>query len=195
MTPRPARMPARIAVWLAFAALAAAGPAVATVELTGVEGEVAANVLAYLNLDEEPCDAPAGHIEAQRLAAPARIREALEAYGYYQPTIESTFEAGDDCWQVKFAITLGEPVRLRGVDVLLSGEAAEDRDFSAAQAAADLKNGAILKHGAYEQLKRRWSDLARERGYADAKFIVSRIDVYPEQRAADVVLRFDSGAR
>jgi translocation and assembly module TamA len=185
-------MPAFVALCLG---LAAARPAAATVELRGVEGEIAANVLAYLNLDEEPCDAPAAHIEPQRLAAPARIREALEAYGYYQPTIESTFETGRDCWHVEFAITLGEPVRLRGVDVSLTGEAAEDSDFITAQATANLRNGAILQHAAYEQLKRRWSDLARERGYPDAKFAVSRIDVYPEQRAADIVLRFDSGVR
>jgi translocation and assembly module TamA len=195
MTPRPARTPALTAVGLAFAMLAVVRPAAATVEVTGVEGELAANVLAYLNIDDEPCDAPAGRIEAERLAAPARIREALEAYGYYEPSIDSTFETAGDCWHVTFAVMLGEPVRLRGVDVLLTGEAADDPDFIAAQAAANLKNGVILHHGAYEQLKRRWSDLARERGYPDAEFTVNRIDVYPEQRAADIVLRFESGRR
>src|SRR5262249_7785472 len=31
--------------------------------------------------------------------------------------------------------------------------------------------------------------------YPDAKFAMSTIDVYPEQHAADIVLRFDSGSR
>jgi translocation and assembly module TamA len=79
--------------------------------------------------------------------------------------------------------------------VALTGEAERDAPFAAALAQAALAVGAALNHGAYEQLKRRWSDLARERGYADAKFAVARIDVYPEERAADIALQFDSGAR
>jgi translocation and assembly module TamA len=196
MTNPPARTPARPMAWLvASLALALPGLAMATVELTGVEGEVAANVLAYLNLDEEPCDAPRERVAAQRLAAPSRIREALEAFGYYEPRIESTQDTVRDCWRVTFAITLGEPVRIRSVDLLLTGEAAADADFVAAQTAADLKSGGILRHADYEQLKRRWLGLARERGYPDASFGESRIDVYAEQRVADIVLHFDSGGR
>ena len=185
-------MPAVASAWLVLVVATRAG---ATVELQGVDGEVAANVLAYLTLDEEPCDAQMARVEQQRAAAPTRIRQALEAFGYYEPRIESKIDTVRDCWRVTFTIAPGEPVRIRDSDVLLTGEAATDPDFAAAQAAANLNNGDVLHHGAYETLKTRWSDLARERGYADAKFVANRIDVYPEQRAADVVLRFDSGSR
>ena len=92
-------------------------------------------------------------------------------------------------------ITAGEPVRIRSLDLALTGEAERDAPFAAALEQAGLAGGAVLNHGAYEQLKRRWSDLARERGYADAQFAVARIDVYPEEHAADIALRFDSGVR
>ncbi len=194
MIDRSARTPI-VGAWVVVAALLAGAPARATVEISGVEGDVAANVLAYLTLDEEPCDAPAERVEQQRATAPARIRQALEAYGYYEPRIESRVDTVRDCWRVTFVIAPGEPVRIRGLDVLLTGDATADAGFAAARTAADLKNGGILRHGAYEELKRRWSDLSRERGYPDAKFVVSRIDVYPAQHAADIVLRFDSGRR
>ena len=77
----------------------------------------------------------------------------------------------------------------------MTGEAERDAPFAAALEQAGLAGGAVLNHGAYEQLKRRWSDLARERGYADAQFAVARIDVYPEEHVADIALRFDSGVR
>ena len=194
MSDRPARMPVR-ASWLGLLALAAMSQGRAMVELNGVDGELAANVLAYLTLDKEPCDAEPERIEQQRAAAPARIRQALEAFGYYEPQIESRQDRVRDCWRVTFTIVRGEPVRIRQLDVQLAGEAATDSDFVAAQKAAGLQNGSALRHGAYETLKTRWSDLARERGYPDAKFIENRIDVYPEQHAADIVLRFDSGSR
>jgi translocation and assembly module TamA len=193
MTGRAARMPAIVCAWLAF--LLPATQAQATVEIAGVDGDVAANVLAYLALDEEPCDAEAGRVEQQRIAAPERVRRALEAYGYYEPRIESSSRRSKDCWTVTFTISPGEPVRIRNLDVQLSGEAANDPEFAALQKAAGLEQGAALHHGAYDTLKTRWSDLARERGYADAKFADNRIDVYPAEHVADVVLRFDSGRR
>ncbi len=194
MSDRPAGMPVR-ASWLGALVLAAMSSARATVELKGVDSELAANVLAYLTLDEEPCDAEPGRIEQQRAAAPARIRQALEAFGYYEPKIESQQDRARDCWRVTFTIMPGEPVRIRQLDVLLEGEAATDPEFVAAQKAARFETGSALRHGAYETLKARWSDLARQRGYPDAKLIENRIDVFPEQHAADIVLRFDSGNR
>jgi translocation and assembly module TamA len=194
MSDRPAGKLAR-ASWLAVLTLGVATSARATVELKGVEGEVAANVLAYLTLDDEPCDAESNRVDQQRAAAPARIRQALEAFGYYEPKIESQLDRVRDCWHVTFTIELGEPVRIRGLDVQLTGEAATDAEFVAARTAAALENGGVLRHGAYETLKTRWSDLARERGYRDAKFVENRIDVYPDRHAADIVLKFESGGR
>ena len=53
----------------------------------GIEGPIAANVLAYLDLDDEPCDAPQWRVEQLYRRAPERIREALQVFGYYAPTI------------------------------------------------------------------------------------------------------------
>ena len=61
----------------AAAAFVVAGAASADVEILGVEGAVADNVLAYLDLDEEACDAPRLRIEQLYGRAPPRIRESL----------------------------------------------------------------------------------------------------------------------
>jgi translocation and assembly module TamA len=178
-----------------FAVLVAAGPAAADVKLDGIDGPLAANVLAHMSLDEEPCDAPRWRVEQQQQTAPLRIREALEAFGYYSPKIEANVEFAADCWHSTFKVVPGEPVLLRNVTVDVTGAAAADGDFSGAIEHEAWRTGEPLNHGVYEGLKRRWSDLALERGYADAKFVASRIDVYPEERVADVDLRFDSGTR
>ena len=176
-------------------ALGLAGAAAADVELAGVEGAVAANVLAYLDLDGEPCDAPRWRVEQLYRGAPERIGEALQAFGYYEPGIEPTLIFADACWHAVFSIAPGEPVRIRTLNLAITGEAETDPQFQAALAEAGLATDSALDHGAYERLKRRWSDLARERGYADAQFAANRIDVYPAERVADIDLRFDSGAR
>jgi translocation and assembly module TamA len=182
-----------VATFLAAAALAQPVDAELTIE--GAEGPPRNNVLTYLNLDEEPCTAPAWRIEQQFRAAPGRIAEALEVYGYYEPKIEPSLRFDEDCWHATFSIELGEPVLIRSATVSVSGEAQNDPDFTAALAEANLTSGSLLNHVAYEVLKRRWADLARERGYADARLVENRIDVYPEEHAADIALEFDSGVR
>ena len=179
----------------AAVALAVAGAAGADVEVLGVEGSLAENVLAYLDLDEEPCDAPRLRVEQLYGRAPPRIREALQAFGYYEPTVTPELTFGDACWHARFTLAAGEPVRIRTLQIGLIGAAETDSPFVTTLAQSTLAAGAPLDHGAYEQLKRRLSDLGRERGYADARFVTSRIDVYPEEHAADVVLQFDSGVR
>ena len=161
----------------------------------GIEGPIAANVLAYLDLDDEPCDAPQWRVEQLYRRAPERIREALQVFGYYAPTIAPAVDFAEGCWHATFEIALGDPVRIRVLDAKIVGEADRDPVFAAALEAAGLGPGENLNHGAYEQLKRRWADLARERGYAEAELVANRIDVYPDERAADITLLFDSGPR
>lgn len=198
-TPCPGRVVAasvRVRAAAAGAALAvAAAPAAAEVRITGVEDWIATNVLAHLELDEQPCDVPLRRIELEMRRAPERVRTALEAFGYYAPRIAPRLEQTEDCWLVEVAIELGEPVLIRALDVRLAGEAADDPAFRAAVDGSSLAVGSQLDHGLYEALKKRLLDLAVERGYAEARFAASRIDVYPDDLAADVTLHFDSGPR
>jgi translocation and assembly module TamA len=177
------------------AALAIAGIAAAEVEVLGLDAPLTANVLAYLDLDEEPCDAPRWRIEQLERNAPTRIRDALQAFGYYEPTITPDVSFAEECWHARFTIAPGEPVRIRALEASVTGAAEQDPTFTAALAEGGLAAGAVLDHGAYDRLKRRLTDLARERGYADAQFTASRIDVYPDEHAADIALHLESGPR
>jgi translocation and assembly module TamA len=177
------------------AALAIAGIAAAEVEVLGLDAPLTANVLAYLDLDEEPCDAPRWRIEQLERNAPTRIRDALQAFGYYEPTITPDVSFAEECWHARFTIAPGEPVRIRALEASVTGAAEQDPTFTAALAEGGLAAGAVLDHGVYDRLKRRLTDLARERGYADAQFTASRIDVYPDEHAADIALHLESGPR
>jgi translocation and assembly module TamA len=179
----------------AAAALAVTGAAGADVEILGIEDPLAANVRAYLDLDEEPCDAPRWRVEQQYRGAPARIRDSLQAFGYYEPSIAPDLTFAEECWHARFTIAPGEPVLIRRLDLSVTGDAERDPTFAAALGETGLTAGAVLDHGLYEQLKRRLADLGRERGYADAEFTASRIDVYPAEHAADIALHFESGPR
>jgi len=182
--------------WLGWVLLAvAATSARAEVEIVGIEAAQLANVLAYSDLDELACDAEQRSVRTRFDAAPGQLRTAMQAYGYYDINLVRSLEFGADCWIARFEIDPGEPVRIRGLDIRVMGQAAMDPAFEAALAGHGLAVGGALEHARYDALKRRLSDLARDLGYARAEFTASRLDIYPSERAVDIVLNFYSGPR
>jgi translocation and assembly module TamA len=169
--------------------------ALARVEIEGVRGALRDNVLAHLRLDDAPCDAPSWRVRRLSLQAEQQIRDALEAYGYYNPVIAVRNASEDGCWLAEISIDPGAPVRLRRVDVTVSGEAEQDEAFRRLLDAKPLRAGDVLNHAAYEKHKRSFTDLARQRGYFAGRFETARLDVYAAQNAADITLQFDSGPR
>lgn len=179
----------------ALALVAVSGAARGELSIVGVGDTIASNVRAHVGLAGEPCDAPQWRVERAYQSAPAEIREALEAFGYYEAEFTTELEQGEECWSATIDISAGEPVRVRMLDLQLRGEAMSDPEFTALFGSPGLTVGNALRHGAYEQFKRDARSLARNRGYPNARIETARIDVYPSERAADVHVRFDSGPR
>lgn len=179
-----------LAVSMALPACALAG-----VVITGVDGELRDNVAAHLQIDDETCDAPDWRVRRFYRQADQEIRDAIEAYGYYSATVKKSLHFGADCWTVALDIDPGQPVRLRSVEIRIAGPGGSRPEFEALHDHVPLVSGRVLNHADYEKFKRRFIDTAERFGYFDARFITSRIDVYPGEQAADIVLNFDTGQR
>ena len=167
----------------------------AEVLIEGIEPQIRDNILAYMRLYEEPCDAP--HWRIRRLFADSdnQIREALEVVGYYKVDIDKTLDLTGTCWQARFTITLGQPVVLRDVSINIDTSGAVNSEMDKVVADCAIQTGDVLSHASYEACKRRISRAAKDRGYFSSRFAEQRIDVFPDQYAADVRLHFITGPR
>jgi len=184
-----------VAATLALGCVLGADSSRAEVEIAGVGEEILGNVRAFLELDDFGCEVDERRVRQEYQGAPEQISAALQAYGYYASSVVADLTFGESCWLARFQIEAGEPVRLRTVDVAIAGAALDDPPFAAAVQAAGLVPGEPLRHASYDALKRHLSDLARDRGYASGAFLQSRLDIYPAELAADIVLHFESGPR
>ena len=181
----------------AAAVLLAAVPlgAVAAVDVTGVDGELRENVRLYLP-DAPACDADPETIAQHADELPERVRPALDAFAFYSAGITATLlEPTDDCWRIRIAIEPGPQVVVRELSVELRGEAEEDPAMQALFAAFPLGTGDPLLHGRYRTFKDGVEVLARQRGYLEGAFAAQQIDVFVEERAADIRLVYESGPR
>ncbi len=167
----------------------------AEVSISGVEGQIRDNILAYLRLDNETCDTPAWQVRRLFIEAEDEIREALEVVGYYNAEIEKQLETGETCWQANFLITPGQPVVLRNVSIEIDTGGAQDSELENVMQQCALNPGEVLQHASYDACKRNIERAASGRGYFAAELTERRIDVYPEEYAADITLHFVTGRR
>ena len=156
--------------------------------------------------------------------APDEARQALEPFGYYDPTItitrsdrrsdagatgEDEIESDGDEAAVaaptgarasrQLTITIridpGQPVRVRGFDLGVDGPASDDTEVMAAIALFQPRPGEILDHTRYEEGKTRIGRALAGHGWFDARTSAHRVEVSRAGRSADIALRWDSGQR
>ncbi|WP_339407253.1 autotransporter assembly complex family protein [Pseudomonas helleri] len=119
--------------------------------------------------------------------------KASQALGYYQPTIDAEVKAGDPP-RLELNIDPGEPVHLRNVTVRVEGPASSLKAFQIPPS-DDLKPGAVLNQGNYEDAKRLILNRALRYGFFDGKFLKHEILVDPKGGFADINLVYESGPR
>lgn len=175
--------------------LLSASLARAEIHVEGVTDVVARNVQSYARLASEPCDADSWLIRRRFRAIEAEVKGALEPFGYYDPKIEKTLTLDDECWKAVVKIDPGKPVLLRDIDIFIATPADDSADFEDLKAANTLVAGAQLRHDDYESFKEALQIRAAERGYVEAEFSKNIIEVWAEERSADISLQYDSGPR
>ncbi|HEY3644473.1 MAG TPA: autotransporter assembly complex family protein [Gammaproteobacteria bacterium] len=189
----------RVALFLLLALLAGTATAAprVTVQVDGVSGPLLQNVLSQLSIvtyADSP-DLSESLVERLQARAPDEIQRALQPFGYYDSQVDATLAPSGDGWIAHYHITLPPPVRIRHVDIVISGEGDQDAAYENYIARLPYRPGDQLNQKAYESSKRQLQELAAQRGYVEARFSETRLAVNPQEHWADVTLKFDTGAR
>ncbi|EML0276960.1 TPA: autotransporter assembly complex family protein [Vibrio parahaemolyticus] len=161
-----------------------------SLKLKGIDGALEDNVKAYLSSIPEKDYSTSLRFQAR---LDQSITEALNALGYYHAKISYSISEGND--ELIVNIHKGLPVKIKVMDVVISGEAKEDEEFANLIAKSPLKVGRILNQGEYDSLKSGIRNLALQRGYFNGDFKLNKLEVIPELNEANVRLHYDSGIR
>ena len=167
----------------------------AELAITGIDRELEENVRAFATIASEPCDAEAWLVRRRFRALESEARKAIEPFGYYRPRIETALEVDGECWAATISIDPGEPVVIRNVDIRMDGPASSDPAFQTLINTTQLRQGEALRHADYDRLKKALQVRAADRGYFEAEYAATQLDVWPDQGVADITLHFTSGPR
>ena len=168
-----------------------------TLVVEGVDGPLRDNILAVLELNRFAGKPAPDEIRLRWLHSNAEreIRQALEPFGYYEPSIESTLEQKTNGWEARYRVQPGRPLPIDAVDVRILGDGRQDPVFQKLLDHLPLQKGQTLDQSRYEQLKASLESLATERGYFDAHFTERVIRVDLQTYTAAIRLHYDTGPR
>lgn len=180
--------------WALAAVLLFAGAARAEVrlEISGGSEPLRENIRALIGVLPEQSEGLGG---AYLRRAREDARQAAQALGYYNARIEVSRDREGEDLLLRLTVEPGPRVNITGVDIRLQGDAERDEAFQELIQTLPLKAGTPLDHGQYEAAKRALQNLALRRGYFDAEFTASRVEVDAVDNTAQVRLTFASGRR
>jgi translocation and assembly module TamA len=164
--------------------------------LTRSQGDnVRAQVALFALTEEERSSLTRGRLAYLLRRVPEEVRLALEPFGYYDPKVEVSVDETEAGLEVIVQVQRGEPVRVRSREIAVEGEARDDAEVQEALAEFVPTEDNILRHGRYESSKAAVTRTLAARGYFDAEIEQARIEVLRAEQAADIKLRWESGAR
>lgn len=158
--------------------------------LKGIDGALEENVSAYLSSIPAKDYSTSLRFQAR---LDQSITEALNALGYYHAKISYSIPEGND--ELIVSIKPGLPVKVKVMDVVISGEAKDDEEFAKLIERSPLKVGKVLNQGEYDSLKSSIRNLALQRGYFNGDYKLSKLEVIPDFNEANVRLHYDGGIR
>ena len=168
-----------------------------TVTVEGGDEQLRNNVLAYLEINRYVDKPIPDEVRLRWLhnRAEQEIHQALEPFGYFEPSIESSLTHTAKGWVALYRITPGRPLRISELDVEVLGEGKRDPAFEKLLDNLPLAVGQTLDQPKYEQIKSAMESLATERGYFNAHFTERAIRVDLQAYQAAIHLHYDTGRR
>lgn len=167
------------------------------VRFEGVEAPLLENVRHFVTLEQQKSSDALTDERIARLhqKAPGEIRDALQPFGYYRPTIDSELIQDEGVWVASYRIDRGPAIRISRLDLQVHGVGESDSAFAKLMRAFPLREGSRLVHSAYDEGKDAFMQLATERGYFDARYELSEIRIDLEAYTAEIAIHFHTGDR
>ncbi len=167
-------------------------------EIQGLSAELEQNVRLLLSIEQQKGHALLNDKRLRRLhqKAPDEIKLALQPFGFYRPRITTSLQRDDNAgWRARYVIDPGPVLRIEQLKLTVNPGLRDDEVFADYLDRLPLKPGDPLDHAVYESIKSELLRLALERGYFDAGFTKSRVEVDLTAYRANILIDFNAGPR
>ena len=165
------------------------------VKINGVEGELLENIEGFLSLMNEKETRGGNPAWLKRLyaRAPGEISAAMEPFGYYNPSINSSMERKGNRWLFVFDIDPGKRATINNIDLKITGPGSKEPLLKKEIAKNPFHKGNPFDQDKYEEFKNRVLRDAFSLGYAEARTEKSLVMVNKAKNDVSINLYFNTG--
>lgn len=122
------------------------------------------------------------------------IRQALEAYGYFKPTIRHSLKKIDTRWNANFQISVGPPLKITSLKISID-DTKQDPKITKLIADFPLHKGDIFHSEIYEEAKQKLLNEVVAEGYLSAFFSKHTIIINRKTYTSKLILTLNTGPR
>lgn len=123
------------------------------------------------------------------------LKISVQTLGYYQTVISSQIDHVKDSWKVTYSMKLGDPVRIKNISIVVSGEGENDEFIKKWKNNFPLKPTQTMNQLKYENAKTELIRTLFNRGYFNYRFITHKILINPDENSAVIEINIDTGNR
>lgn len=123
------------------------------------------------------------------------IKQALEAYGYFKPTIRHSLKKADAGWDASFQISVGPPLRITSLKVLVENAKPVDHKITKLIADFPLHKGDTFRSDTYEEAKQKLLTQVVADGYLSAYFSKHTVVINRKTYTSELILSLNPGPR
>ncbi len=135
-------------------------------------------------------------LEETAMVASLRLKDALEAYGYYAAKWKKQDKKiSVEKYEVLFTITPGKPVLVRHIDLQKSGPGENIPIINKNFNSFPIKSGAVLNQLIYEEWKGKTISILNAQGYIKANYTRHEILIDRKNDWAEIYLFLNTGPR
>lgn len=163
--------------------------------LQGVQGKVRNNIEERLKAAQAALPSPltAAGIDTFTSTLKENTLKAMQPYGYFKPQITQQIQKNQSHYHYTVTIQPGPLLRLKKVDLLLSGPGARHPYFTRYQQHLPLKPGDPLLIERYENIQKKLFTLANNHGFIRAHIVKKTIDIDLKHNYANIAIHFATG--
>lgn len=122
------------------------------------------------------------------------IKQALEAYGYFKPTIRHSLKKIDTRWNANFQISVGPPLKITSLKISID-DTKQDPKITKLIADFPLHKGDIFHSEIYEEAKQKLLNEVVAEGYLSAFFSKHTIIINRKAYTSKLILTLNTGPR
>lgn len=163
----------------------------------GINAQITDNLKSRMKMYQQDLNSinSAEEMDALKNQTIIEIKDALAAFGYFEPTIQTKSERLGPNWVLNYHIKPGRLLKINKLDVKISGEGRYDHTFIDLMKKLPLHVGDPLRSKIYQNAKSSLVDLAAQRGYFAAEMTQSKIIINQQTYQSTIILHFDTGPR